>query len=306
MDELIQSLTAIYQEEKYIFDGPKSVEFQLDSGIDVHIEQMGIRTIQIKSESATVQDLYSVLTKLERLLMLFDGRFFSLYKLQLTPKDDSRNVYLQSISNNILCSRLKYFDSDDMYKDSLIHLVDYTEVLTSQLYCTWCELLEELDTINQMYLYASSNCGLTKDVTCAFLIELAESLVEIIKMKKNMFADLHPGSRGTSLADCIKGLIQAFGSDIFSREIYTKFDDFIKVAVYSRVKIMHIKKTSTDKTAFNGRESVLYGMKFNLLYRRIMFELLGIPEEAYSESLLKIVKAYDKWNGILDQFLTKL
>lgn len=72
-----------------------------------------------------------------------------------------------------------------------------------------------------------------------------------------------------------------------------------------RVRIMHIKREQKG-AFFNGNESVLYMLKMNLLYRRIMFEVLGIDEAIYKNSLLKCVSRLDEWNGILKGFLSKL
>lgn len=47
------------------------------------------------------------------------------------------------------------------------------------------------------------------DVSLAFLTELAEPMVEILKdlkEQKGLFEDLHPGKGGTSLLDCLKAL----------------------------------------------------------------------------------------------------
>ena len=68
---------------------------------------------------------------------------------------------------------------------------------------------------------------------------------------------------------------------------------------------MHIKREQKG-AFFNGNESVLYMLKMNLLYRRIMFEVLGIDEAIYKNSLLKCVSRLDEWNGILKGFLSKL
>ena len=44
------------------------------------------------------------------------------------------------------------------------------------------------------------------DIKCAFLIELAEPLVEIVKNHTNCFSSLNPGNRGTTLKICLEEL----------------------------------------------------------------------------------------------------
>lgn len=65
-----------------------------------------------------------------------------------------------------------------------------------------------------MYLYSLSNNGVTVDVKCAFLIELAEPLIEIVKEHTNFFSSLQPGPRGASLKNCLDALITKYGFDI--------------------------------------------------------------------------------------------
>lgn len=60
-------------------------------------------------------------------------------------------------------------------------MLGFDSIITADLYCKWENLLDELDVVHQMYLYSLSNSGMTVDIKCAFLIELAEPLVEIVK-----------------------------------------------------------------------------------------------------------------------------
>ena len=57
---------------------------------------------------------------------------------------------------------------------------------------SWMQLVRK---VNQMYLYATSAAGFTNDVKCAFLVELSESLIEIIG-KENIKLQRHPGEQG--------------------------------------------------------------------------------------------------------------
>lgn len=184
-------------------------------------------------------------------------------------------------------------------------MLGFDSIITADLYCKWEKLLDELDVVHQMYLYSLSNSGMTVDIKCAFLIELAEPLVEIVKKHTNFYASLTPGARGTSLKNCLDALITKYGVDIFERELSNDYEKFLSALVNSRVRIMHIKREQKG-VYFNGAESVLYALKMNLLYRRIMFEVLGIDEVNYRDNLKKCVSRLDEWNDTLDNFLIKL
>ena len=127
----------------------------------------------------------------------------------------------------------------------------------------------------------------------------------MVKEHTKFFSSLTPGPRGASLKNCLDALITKYGADIFSSELASDYERFLSAMVNSRVRIMHIKREQKG-AFFNGNESVLYMLKMNLLYRRIMFEVLGIDEAIYKNSLLKCVSRLDEWNGILKGFLSKL
>ena len=89
-----------------------------------------------------------------------------------------------------------------------------------------------------------------------FLIHLAETLVEVLKVYTNSFQKLKPGN-GTSLRACVKALIKEYGEDIFEKEMEANEKEFLSTVINSRVRIMHIKRNQKIKY-FNGNESVLY------------------------------------------------
>ena len=75
-DVKCRKLVATYQDEKLILEGPKFLKFQVDENVLVEIEQLGTRIITIIFvEEDSFRELYGILTKVERLLMIIDGRF---------------------------------------------------------------------------------------------------------------------------------------------------------------------------------------------------------------------------------------
>lgn len=218
--------------------------------------------------------------------------------------DFAKRTFCSSL-NNLIKGRLSYFSSTDFCNYKVDKLLEFYTILTAELYSKWETLLVELDLVHQVYLYFLSNSKMTEDVKCAFLIELAEPLIEVVKEHTKFFSSLAPGPRGASLKNCLNALITKYGADIFSSELSSDYERFLSAMVNSRVRIMHIKREQKG-VFFNGKESVLYLLKMNLLYRRIMFEVLGIDEANYKNSLLKCVSRLDGWEGVLNKFLSRL
>ena len=299
-------LIGTYINDNIILGGPHVAEFETrDNKFFIKIEQCGYRKISIKaSEETSVFELYGVFTKIERLLMIFDGQFLNLENLEFTDSSDTEKSMLKSVGNNLMHQRLSYFKSSDLVSYKVDKLLEFEEVLNSDLYDKWEQLLEELDIAHQMYLYAMGDTKITVDVKCAFLIELSETLVEVLKVYTNSFQKLKPGN-GTSLKACVKALIEEYGKDIFEREMEANEKEFLSTVINSRVRIMHIKRNQKIKY-FDGNESVLYILKLSLLYRRILLEILGVEKQVYVDKLRKCVSRLNRWNDTLDKFLLRL
>ena len=299
-------LIGTYINDNIILGGPHVAEFETrDNKFFIKIEQCGYRKISIKAlEETSVFELYGVFTKIERLLMIFDGQFLNLENLEFTDSSDTEKSMLKSVGNNLMHQRLSYFKSSDLVSYKVDKLLEFEEVLNSDLYDKWEHLLEELDIAHQMYLYAMGDTKITVDVKCAFLIELSETLVEVLKAYTNSFQKLKPGN-GTSLRACVKALIEEYGKDIFEREMEANEKEFLSTVINSRVRIMHIKRNQKIKY-FDGHESVLYILKLSLLYRRILLEILGVEKQVYVDKLRKCVSRLNRWNDTLDKFLLRL
>ena len=87
-----------------------------------------------------------------------------------------------------------------------------------------------------MFLYSVSDSKITIDVKCAFLVELAEPIVEVVKERTYYFASLEPGSRGTTLKNCLDALIIKYGKEVGGKDFEGKcyvFDNRVAVDVNS-------------------------------------------------------------------------
>lgn len=301
-------LTAVFEADNLMLDCPHILEFDTigEKQFHIKIEQIGVRKITIAAnEDVVVYDLNAVLTRIERLLMLFDGVFIPLKEMRFSDSDTVEAELLNSYRNNLVQNRLPYYISADFCSYSADRLIEFDKILTAELFKKGVNLIHELDVVHQMYLYSMSNSKITVDVKCAFLIELAEPLIEMVKEHTKFFSSLSPGNRGTSLKNCIDALITKYGEDIFKSELSGNYEQFLSALVNSRIRIMHIKRKQSG-VYFNRNESILYLMKMSLLYRKIMFEVLDIDASHYRERLLKIVSRINQWNSVLEKFLLKL
>ena len=102
-------------------------------------------------------------------------------------------------------------------------------------------MLRELDIANQVYLYNMAKTGMPVDLRLAFIIELAEPISELVNAEVNILPSLKPGKECTTLRNCLKELINSFGTMIFAKEMNGDYDEFSSTLVNSRVRIMHIK-----------------------------------------------------------------
>ena len=119
--------------------------------------------------------------------MLLEGVFIPLSELKLSKSDTADEKQLTSFQNNLIKGRLSYFSSADFCNYKVNKLLEFDTILTAELYSKWEQLLVELDLVHQVYLYFLSNSKITVDVKCAFLIELAEPLIEVVKEHTKFF-----------------------------------------------------------------------------------------------------------------------
>lgn len=298
-----KQLQATYKVENKFLSGPRIAKIclQQETPIRVTIHQEGIRTITVVAEKdISVQVLYSILINMEELLMIFDGKFIKLYNLCFSKSDKNTERDLEKWSLQYKIRRPTYFTSSKFYEYNGNKLIEFDEVLTTKIFEEWERLLEDLDIVHKMFMYSICNSGLTVDVKCAFLVEQAEPLVEILKYRKQLFPSLNPGK--TPLKCCLGALISTYGKEIFKEELKSVYEEFLQTLVDSRVRIMHIKRCQ-DKKYLDGKQSVLYSVKMYLLYRCIILDILEVDESVYYDKLCKCVKGWNEWNGVLHSFL---
>lgn len=309
-------LVASYKRDEGILSGPAEISFSLvfrgselskeacaNVGCEVEIHQGPGRTIAITSGSPLYWgSLLALLSQVERLLMVFDGCFVSIADMRFSGSEGSRLPTAGDCAgarSHALKSRLPYYRSADfMFYDA--KLIDFRNVLSTGLFAKWQGVLDDLEIVNQVYLYSVSDNGMPRDVSLAFLVEMAEPMVELLQAEQGVFPTLTPGTRDTSLKDCLRALISRYGSVIFKNEISSGLEDILGRLKGTRVQIMHIKRNWPEDKRLDGRHCVFYILKLSLLYRVVLLELLGIEEEDYAPRVSLITDRLDRWAAQLD------
>lgn len=135
------------------------------------------------------------------------------------------------------------------------------------------------------------------DIRCAFLIELAEPLIEMCNKERGLFPDLAAKNKPT-LKECLDAVIGEFGKVAFAYEMQMgkkAYDAFLSKLKCSRVRIMHIKANQPKDEYLNGLESAFYLKKLSLMYRAILLDLLGVPANLYEKRLRHRVETLNNW-----------
>ena len=208
-----KTLSAYYEQDGLALGGPHEICVNMrcgDIAYDVVVKQCRTREITtVAAEPIPWTNIQTPLFIIERLLMLFDGAFVPLVRAEFDGSPDGDDG--EAEVRQVLARRLSHFDSD--LRSSNIpndKLVDYCDVLTDDLVGKWLYLVEQLDITNQMYLYAMSRSGMPIDIRCAFLIELAEPLIEMCNKERGLFPDLAAKNKPT-LKECLDAVIGEFG-----------------------------------------------------------------------------------------------
>ena len=104
--------------------GPFQTEFKLDNGVVVSISQMTKRWIEFTSDSPMTSDEFIfIFQDVEKLLMLFDGKFCTIEKL-IVSNNNEETVDVLSEYNKI---RLNYFSSKNLYQYSWLKIISFQE-----------------------------------------------------------------------------------------------------------------------------------------------------------------------------------
>lgn len=302
------SLTIVLKNEG-ILGGPHSAKFDYDFNdniLHIGIEQCIARTINVSTDAPIpMSNLWFFYTVLERLLMLLDGRFYTIESATFTG-DICSEVDYTSYAQECLSRRMLYCKTDPAYCYLDHVFLMYDAVLSPKLITKWIQLQNELDIVHQVALYNIADTGITHDVKCANFIECLEPMAEVVGLYDTFFPSLKPGEKTTTLKMCIDAVISKYGQDIFAEEYGVNKDKFLQTLVNTRNRIMHIKRNQPTDKYLSGKESILYWVKLCHLYRTVILSLLGINYSQYRSAVVKSVGQWDSWCGVLSNFINTL
>jgi len=272
----------------------------------VQLEEIcGYRVITITSNNEVeVYHIYRILTSLERLLMIFEGYFQKLEKIAFIESDITSDQRLKHFALQCFERRLAYFSSSSVFEVSINTLVDYHDILNEDIFDRWINLLKDLDISLNTFFYFTSGLKIPIDVKVAFLIELATPFSEIIKVYDNKFRVEKDENKKTTLKTKLCALIKYAGADVFKAEEEI-LSEICTLLVNSRVRIMHIKR-NYQNNYLNGEESILYSVKLSLIYRILIFKLLGINDTKYLDNIHRCTERWNQWNYILERLHYKI
>lgn len=287
--------------EKGMLGGPWNLSFTA-KGIKIDIEQIGVRKIELSyDQTGDFNRLYSKFCQLEKLFVLFEGEFLA-FKSIIAFDGNDKEIKKSQLCEEIKSSRLNYCSTIDACRGNNTAFLDVFKYTNADIFGKWCNLIDELNIIHQVFLYNTSSIGLPVDAKVASVIEVFEPLVELIAEYTNQFSTLKPGKRGTTLKMCLDAIISMYGKDIFDTECSRNVGKFLQILVNSRIKVMHIKR-NFNQVCLSGEESVLYIVKLSFLYRKILCFLLGIEYCDYSDKLVESVKRWETWKNVFSEFI---
>lgn len=278
------------------------MEFSFDERINITIDQILFREIKITSNKMiSIVKLMEYFNLLDKLIMLFEGVFVPVKSISFYNGDEDITGLLEVqdfINRRIVFTSNKIFINNSKF-------CNWYDIIDETVFRKWMRLCDELDIVHQVVLYNSGNLEYPVDGKVANLIEVSESLVDIVHLYNGKFNELKPGTGDTSLRQCIDALINEYGKDIFAKEYSAKKEAFLSIATKSRVRIMHIKR-KYPKLFFNGIESLVYLAKFTFLYRHVLLQLLEVDYSNYKQQLINIINRLDNFNGIIDDLLKRI
>ena len=249
-----------------------------DETLKITVIRMGNEeTINIQGD-VEVDYAVKILFLFLRLDNLFDGFFIKPEKIIIDGKNSPR--YLKNW--------LPFYKSAQV-----MDCLSYQGSEWSEIFKRWINLDNSLGIIHNMFLYANYSEDLTPDVKCALILQTFEPLADDLIDKEYIKIDAKESQRickncgnitkqktKITLADKLICIMETFGKDIFVKE---NIAHLAKMAKNTRNKIVHLDRDK--KETLSGKQTGCYYFKFNLLYRIIIFRMLGINDESIDKQI---------------------
>jgi len=276
---------------------PKHKDFAVsvnNTAYNISIDQQCQRVLSISSPAGKYEDATSIYYSLVTLLMLFDGHFYPVVNAY-----DGTDITESWNKRALPC-----YSSADFMLGNGNKLIEFDAILDAKLFQNWCALKKELDLVHNMVLYCLSSVEMPKDMQVAFMTEAFIGICELIHAKDPSFKLPKVPADESKLKHYYLAVADKCGQNIFAEEFIKDRERFAQILVNSRNRIAHIK-SKQGRTYLNGGESVMYLMKLSLLYRIVLFDLLGISKSVYDAALSSHVQTINN-HKIMKAFLNSL
>lgn len=260
----------------------------------VKIEQNIKREILIGTDKVVKRsELFEMESLIEQLLFVFDGRFYPIESAKMIDKMENPTIYQNKV-NGYFDNRPPIYQSIDICRYRLMKLVNFKDIDLSNALLEWVRVSDELDIAFNMLLYCLSDIHMPVDCKISSMIEMTKPFGEIMEKNNDSFQIERTSDKNKlTLKTALAAVINTFGTEIFSKEINGNFKEFLDMMVNTRNKISHVK--SLRKKCLDGVQCAFYIAKLSLIYRKMIFILIGIDTELYNENILKAVNVWDKW-----------
>ena len=261
----------------------------------VKIKQILKRELLIGTgEKVECIELFGMESFLEILLFLFDGRFYPIENAAMIDENEDPSIYQNKV-NHYYNNRPPIYKSIDICRHQFMKLVNFKDIDLTNTLLEWARISNELDIAFNMLLYCLSDIHMPVDCKISSIIEMVKPFGEIVENNNRSFhIERNKHTKRMDLRIALKTVIKTFGSEIFYKELNGNFKDFLDMLVNTRNKISHVKSLQ-DKACLDGVQCVFYIAKLSIMYRKIIFMLIGIDDTMYTDNIIKAVKALDNW-----------
>lgn len=261
----------------------------------VKIKQILKRELLIGTgEKVECIELFEMESFLEILLFLFDGRFYPIENAAMIDENEDPSIYQNKV-NHYYNNRPPIYKSIDICRHQFMKLVNFKDIDLTNTLLEWVRISNELDIAFNMLLYCLSDIHMPVDCKISSIIEMVKPFGEIVENNNRSFhIERNKHTKRMDLRIALKTVIKTFGSEIFYKELNGNFKDFLDLLVNTRNKISHVKSLQ-DEACLDGVQCVFYIAKLSIMYRKIIFMLIGIDDTMYTDNIIKAVEALDNW-----------
>lgn len=256
-----------------------------------------IKDIKINTQTGVSFDLlFSLLCELLHFENLFDGIFFAPTSITADSVE-----YIDKIQQELI----SFYSGQERYTSFNLINDDKTYM---RYFVRWSKLRAKIKLIHQVYLYSAFINVYPVDVRFSLLLEMFEPLADILKSKgKITFASptfspticpkcnlvVKKGKKNEpSFNEKLNAITNIYRKTFFKGE-YKK--EVLRQAVNLRNRVLHVD--ANKKKYLNGKRCGVYFFKFALMYRCIIFSLLGFSEHEYMPIAERWLKEFNTRYG---------